>query len=310
MKEIGFIILFIFMLIIFSLSPSTTLVYAIDNKIDNAGRIEPKPGHGSELLKKKIFYKEDNKKQKAKKKEVIDRTIKLEDIKKTKEQILKYKKALLSPPIIKGNRTLLPYIPDTQTIHLAVGYGTVIKTPFPLREKNGYIIGNAKAFKIVVLDKDELVIYPLVRFWRTNVFLFPDSENQNSYPVILLAEEVTDNNAFVDFLVEIKNVNNEITANDLLDIALYGSFQDTGINKMRSPIRKQKQGFKDIFILKNPNYIIVSLDGDWKCLRGCDVYVNDPSNKITVAGVYPNAKAEFCEKKNSKFVARKCVVYQ
>jgi len=238
----------------------------------------------------------------------------LEEIRRLKEQIEQYKKALKEPPDVKGERTVLPYVNKPQKIRGAIGYGTVIRVPFDLREKNGYLVGNPKAFRVIATASNEIAIFPLVRFWRTNVFLFPGPEDgRHKHPVVLTLLESLEDGAHVDFLVSVEDAPTQVDVRAILRLALQGTLGSSVLDKIRKPKKipiKDKRSLRTAYKLSSPGYYVPVLNGSWECLRGCDLWLEDPSSGLTVAGVFPGVTAEFCEKKAARFAERKCVKFE
>lgn len=235
-------------------------------------------------------------------------SLSLKEVLQLKQKALLYKEAVTAPAARNpGQNRILPYIPAPQEIFTAVGYGTVIEVPFIIRKKNGVVIGDTNAFKVDVLANNQVAIFPEQAFQSSNVIIFPN--DNTDHPVLLyLVEAYAKGRA--DYFVQIKKSSaQKINANNLLSLATEGTLGNAVADALRSPspMTINKPGVRAEYQLSNPDYRVLVLNGQMECLRGCDLWINDPNLDLTIIGAFSNTgKVLVCQKTYSQFTQRKC----
>ncbi len=239
-------------------------------------------------------------------------SLSLKDILDLKQKSMTYKQAITSPSARNpGQNRILPYIPAPQKVWTAVGYGTVIEVPFVIRKTNGVVIGDATSFKVAVLAGNQVAVFPLQAFQSSNVLIF--SDNDADRPVLLYLREAYARGT-ADYFVQIeRGTAQKITIPNLISLATGGTLGSAVNDALRSPVlmpakkTDKKMGIRAEYQLSNPDYRVLVLNGQMECLKGCDLWMDDPNLDLTIVGTFANTgTVSVCQKSYSQFARREC----
>ncbi len=228
----------------------------------------------------------------------------LEQIRKVKEQVLKYKQAFEAPIPVKGQRRVIALTHQPIEVYTAVHYSTVVEVPFKIRQENGVVVGDSSLFEVHVVQPNLVVLFPRASFKFTNVIIFP--EDKNKLPVLLYINEKTAADAVIDYYLQIRQVKLEIDYDMLHEYMLYGKFSDDAVNELRKPECQSFPQYKTCK-LSNPDYRLAIFKGDWDCLAGCDIEVEDLGIGLTGFAMPFGIEITICEHQEGRFESRQCI---